>query len=219
MQTNLEDRYLIFSLLDLIEEETIGEEKVKCILSNFSCKNKDVQYFLQKKAIEFAKDGITSTFLIFIEKEDKMQLVAYFSLANKQFIVEKKALSRKMKERISHLTGQKLSSQAKEFYIAAPLIAQLGKNFTNNADKLISGDDLMALALKKIDDVHRILSGRMCFVECEDIDYLLKYYRRYDFVEFNRRELDAEEKSKSKAKFYIQMLRCPSRKKNNKSKE
>lgn len=43
------------------------------------------------------------------------------------------------------------SSNARDsFVIVAPLIAQLGKNYANGYNKLITGDELLAMALEKL---------------------------------------------------------------------
>lgn len=46
------DGYQLISLKEMLD--TIGEERVKAILSNFSCPlNGDVEYFLKHRAISF----------------------------------------------------------------------------------------------------------------------------------------------------------------------
>lgn len=66
------------NLKDMISE--IGEKEVKSILSDFSCPlNADVEHFLKHTAIEFAKQGIASTYLIMASYQNKYVLVGYFS--------------------------------------------------------------------------------------------------------------------------------------------
>jgi len=56
--------YIQVNLKDMINN--LGEDKVKDILSNFSCPlNKDVELFLKHKSIEFSKQGIAVTYLVF----------------------------------------------------------------------------------------------------------------------------------------------------------
>lgn len=56
--------YVQINLRDMINN--IGEDKTKIILSNFICPlNKDVDNFLKHKSIEFSKQGIAITYLIF----------------------------------------------------------------------------------------------------------------------------------------------------------
>lgn len=76
------------NLKDMISE--IGEKEVKSILSDFSCPlNADVEHFLKHTAIEFAKQGIASTYLIMASYQNKYVLVGYFSLANKIFCIDR----------------------------------------------------------------------------------------------------------------------------------
>lgn len=49
--------YIQVNLREMISN--LGEDKVKDILSDFSCPlNKDVELFLRNKAIEFSKQGM-----------------------------------------------------------------------------------------------------------------------------------------------------------------
>ena len=74
--------FKIVNLKILIEE--IGEEPVKELLSNFSCPlNKDVEIFLKQKAIEFSKQGLSQTHLVFASYKGNPEIVGYFCLANK----------------------------------------------------------------------------------------------------------------------------------------
>lgn len=58
--------YISVNLKAMIDE--IGESAVKALLSNFSCPlNKDVEQFLRIKAIEFSKQGIAQTHLVFAQ--------------------------------------------------------------------------------------------------------------------------------------------------------
>jgi len=54
------DGYIEISLLEGIKQ--LGEEKVSEIISDFTCPfNKDVEFFLKNRAIEFAKQSISQT--------------------------------------------------------------------------------------------------------------------------------------------------------------
>ncbi len=82
--------YNIVALDDMIAE--LGEEKVKNILAEFSCPyNKDVEEFLKFKAIEFSKQGLSKTKLVFTSYKEKLVLVGYFTLGNKVIVIKKDA--------------------------------------------------------------------------------------------------------------------------------
>ena len=57
--------YIGMNLIDIINDTSLGESVAKDVLSSFSCPlNPDVDYFLKHTAIEFAKQSISSTYLI-----------------------------------------------------------------------------------------------------------------------------------------------------------
>jgi len=204
MQKNL-NNFLIFNILDLIEE--IGEERLQTILSDFSCPpNKEVEYFLHRKAIEFAKDGVSVTYLVFLDSDDTMDLVGYFTINIKNFEIDTRKLSRTLKKSILHFAGYKNDGD-KKIMLPAHLIAQLGKNYTQCRNKLIKGDDLMFMAIKKVEDSQRGIGGRLCYLECENKNILMAFYQQHGFVEFNRRKLTEAELKRSTTDEYVQMLR------------
>lgn len=48
--------YVVFNIRTLLEQEVVGENDLKCILSDFSCQiNPDVERFLKENAIDFTK--------------------------------------------------------------------------------------------------------------------------------------------------------------------
>lgn len=56
--------YKVVNLKIMLEE--LGEERAAELLSKFSCPlNRDVETFLRKKAIEFAKQGFSQTHIVF----------------------------------------------------------------------------------------------------------------------------------------------------------
>lgn len=139
--------YVQVNINNMLKE--LGENRVNNILSNFSCPlNRDVEYFLHHKAIEFAKQGLARTHLVFASYKKEYVLVGYFTLAIKSFTLTKKALSSGMRKRISKF-GQ-YNKELDRYIISAPLIGQIGKNYANGYDKLISGDELLKLACDKV---------------------------------------------------------------------
>ena len=97
-------------------------------------------------------------------------------------------------------------SELKSYVLPAPLIAQLGKNYASGYNKLITGDDLLKMACDDILLVQAIVGGKIVYLECEDKEELLSFYRRNGFVEFNKRQLDKDE-TNINGKYLIQMLR------------
>ncbi|MEG2775428.1 MAG: N-acetyltransferase [Acetivibrio sp.] len=180
------------SLNDMIEQ--LGEDKVKNILSTFTCpQNKDVEYFLKNKAIVFAQRNISKTYLVYWITEDKKEkeLVGYFTIAPKVLKISKDALSKTQIKRIKNY-GE-YDSEQKVYIIPAPLIGQLGKNFTDGNSTIIAGDELLQIAIEKVKYIQQQIGGRYAYLECENKKKLLAFYERNDFVVFGKRKLDKDE--------------------------
>ena len=199
--------YRVVNLKALVEE--LGEDAVKSILSNFSCPlNPDVEFFLSKKAIDFAKQGWAQTHLVFASYKGDWVLVGYFALANKYIRISAKRLgsaSGSLRRRISKFATY--DSTLKSYILAAPLIAQLGKNFSNNYNELITGDELLEEACNKIARFQFDMGGRFAYLECEDKPRLIDFYSRNGFCEFDIRKLDRDETDKLEGEYLVQMLK------------
>ena len=73
----------------------IGENGAFDILSDFSCPlNQDIEIFLKKKAIEFEKQGISATHLVFASFKGDNVLAGYYTLSTKSFNVTKSEIGR-----------------------------------------------------------------------------------------------------------------------------
>ena len=195
--------YNIISLKDMYE--AIGEKKTKEILNEFECPlNKDVEFFIKEKAIQFSKMGVSRTFLICSTYKEKNVIVGYFALANKITKVKKSSLSNSVRKRLNRFTEQ--NTKEKYGTVSLPLIGQLGKNYKNNYNQLISGDDLLKLACDKIKEAQNILGGKFAFVECEDKVELKEFYESNGFVCFGKRNLEKDEKENNSGNYLLQML-------------
>ncbi len=198
--------YSILSLKDIIDE--MGEDFTREILSDFSCPfNLDVERFLTRRsAIDFAKQSISQTFLVYASYKNENVLCGYFTIANKYIVVSKNSVSNTLRRRLKKFSMPQ-DGKMGNLMIMAPLIAQLGKNFTNNYNTLISGDELLKLALDKIRDAQKILGGKVTYVECEDIPMLVEFYSSNGFVRIGERTLDKDEQTEMCGKYLIQLLK------------
>ena len=91
--------------------------------------------------------------------------------------------------------------------IPAPLIAQLSKNFSNGYNELISGEELLNLALSEVKKLQAIGGGKVVYVECEDKPRLKEFYHDNGFKEFGKRNLDSDERDKLSGQYLIQLLK------------
>ena len=144
-------KYIQINLSDIIK--AIGEDGAKSILSSFSCPNKDVENFLRYKAIEFSKRDFSKTHLVFWSTLDETEkyLVGYYTIAPKFFSISKDNVSNSQYKKLSQY-GE-YDTHSKKCTISAILIGQLGKNYTAGNDTLITGDELLKMALDKVKNI------------------------------------------------------------------
>ncbi len=196
--------FKIISLNELLAQ--LGEERTREILSSFSCPiNKDVEDFLKHKAIIFDNQSISRTKLVFTSYKQKIVLVGYFTLAYKDFMIPDKALSSNLKRRLNKFGSY--DKEMKIHRISAPLIAQLGKNFDNEYNKLITGDELLQIACDCVKEVQMNIGGKIVYVECEDKVRLIEFYERNGFAVFSQRQLDKNDKQIMQGNYLLQLLR------------
>lgn len=197
--------YTIVKLDELMRTFPDDENKIREILGCFVClNNPDVDKFLKEKAFVFDRQGLSKTYLVYTSYQDEMVLVGYFALANKSFVVRKNTkISKTLLKRISKF-GQ-YDAELKQYMISSPLIAQLGKN--DEYKGLISGDVLLSYACNTVKEAQSLLGGKIVYLECEDKLRLLEFYRNNGFVEFGKRELEADEKDDMEGKYLVQLLK------------
>jgi hypothetical protein len=196
--------YSIVSLKDMIDE--LGEKKSKELLSQFSCPlNADVEIFLHNSAIELAKQSVSATHIVLSSYKQTTVIVGYFTLANKNIIVSHNSISKTLKKKIGKFGTY--DPDRKGYIISAPLIAQLGKNYSNNYNTLITGDELLLMACKKVSKVQELIGGKIAYLECEDKPALIDFYTSNGFVNFGQRKLDRDETELFTGHCLIQMLK------------
>lgn len=198
------DGYSIISLKDMTEQ--LGEDSTRSVLSSFLCPlNKDVEYFLHKRAIEFAKQSIASTHIVMASYRSKLEIAGYFTLTIKSMAVYKDHINATLARKINKFGSFDVERRA--YVIPAPLIAQLGKNYRDGLNLLIEGNELLKLAVDRVALTQQTLGGKVVYVECEDKLPLLSFYERNGFVPFGRRPLDNEEQDRVDGKELVQLLR------------
>ncbi len=183
----LSDKYTTVNIRDYFQNEggEIGEEALVKVLSNFSCPlNQNVEKFLKEQAIEFTKMNQSVTYLVFSKVD--ATLAGYFSLASKPIEVKSDIFSKTVQRKISRVS--EYNSEHQIFHLSAYLIAQFGKNFKENTNKIISGQELMGLARGKIRELQYMLGGMVTFLEAEANEKLLDFYtKQNDFKVFDTR--------------------------------
>ena len=170
----------------------LGESRLLQVLSGFSCpKNPDVERFLKKSSIEFTKKNQSVTYLVF--DVSSMELVGYFTIALKPLTVRGETVSNTVKKKLMRVS--ELDEQSQTYTMSAYLIAQLGKNFKNGAEKKITGEELLELAWDIIEKMQYMGGGMVTFLEAENSERLLSFYQANRFQTFDTRQTatDSEE--------------------------
>ena len=170
----------------------LGESRLLQVLSGFSCpKNPDVERFLKKSSIEFTKKNQSVTYLVF--DVGSMELVGYFTIALKPLTVRGKTVSNTVKKKLMRVS--ELDEQSQTYTMSAYLIAQLGKNFKNGAEKKITGEELLELAWDIVEKMQYMGGGMVTFLEAENSERLLSFYQANRFQTFDTRQTatDSEE--------------------------
>ena len=170
----------------------LGESRLLQVLSGFSCpKNPDVERFLKKSSIEFTKKNQSVTYLVF--DVSSMELVGYFTIALKPLTVRGETVSNTVKKKLMRVS--ELDEQSQTYTMSAYLIAQLGKNFKNGAEKKITGEELLELAWDIVEKMQYMGGGMVTFLEAENSERLLSFYQENRFQTFDTRQTatDSEE--------------------------
>jgi hypothetical protein len=178
--------------LALGNDEEAGEPALVELLSGFSSpKNKDVERFLKKSAVEFTKKNQSVTYLV-VSAED-VRLLGYFTLALKPLTVRGETVSNTMKRKLLRIS--ELDEKSDTYTMSAYLIAQLGKNFSESGGTEITGAELLKLAWDKIKEIQYLGGGIVTFLEAEKEEKLLSFYRDNRFSQFDTRQTasDADE--------------------------
>ena len=171
--------------LALGNDEEAGEPALVDLLSGFSSpKNKDVERFLKKSAIEFTKKNQSVTYLV-VSAED-VRLLGYFTLALKPLTVRGETVSNTMKRKLLRIS--ELDEKSDTYTMSAYLIAQLGKNFSESGGIEITGAELLKLAWDKIKEIQYLGGGVVTFLEAENEEKLLSFYRDNRFSQFDTRQ-------------------------------
>ena len=184
--------------------EEIGEEQAKVFLADFSCPmNGDIEDFLRNKAILFSKQGIARTHLVFAGYRGKAVLVGFYALAYKTIEIKCTKLNSTWRRRLTKFSTY--DEFTKSHWVSLPLIGQLGKNFANGYDQLITGDELLKLASDRIKAIQFEAGGKMAYLECEDKPGLIRFYEDNGFYRFANRNLDGDEIGESR--YLVQMIK------------
>lgn len=115
-----------------------------------------------------------------------MKLVRYFTIALKPLTVRGDTVSNTVKRKLLRIS--ELDKRSDTYTMSAYLIAQLGKNYTDGRDKEITGKELVELAWTVVEEIQYMGGGMVTFLEAENNEKLLSFYRNNRFSQFDTRQ-------------------------------
>ncbi len=130
-------------------------------------------------------------------------MVGYFTLTIKPITVNAENFSNTMKRKIARVS--ELDEESGTYTLSAYLIAQLGKNYKDDANKKITGAQLLQAAIDTIRELQYMAGGMVIFLEAEEKEKLLRFYEtENEFKQFDVRETNSNE---NEAHRLVQLLK------------
>ncbi len=155
---------------------------------------------MKKSSVEFTKKNQSVTYLVF--SKDNGEMLGYFTLALKPLTVRGETVSNTVKKKLLRIS--EWDEKSDTYTMSAYLIAQLGKNYAGGRDKEISGKALIELAWMMIEKAQYMFGGMVTFLEAEDEERLLSFYRDNRFSQFDTRQTASDT---DEAHELVQLLR------------
>ena len=159
-----DDEYIVLNLQDIIDEKG-SDFAVDCLNRYYCPLDSDIESFARTKAIDFSEQAIARTYLVF--QGGPTRLVGMIALAQKSLSIP-----------LASLRGKRRT-----------LLRRFGKHNeqTNSYDgmnELITGNQLLSIACKIVQQAQRLIGGKLAFLECKPEAKLIDFYARNGFVQF-----------------------------------
>lgn len=180
---------MLIPLKTLIKNLPENEECIRQFLSSFSCtKDKDIEFFLHNRSVDFENLSKARTYLVCDEYElkifplDKITIYGYLSIALKILTLP---------NNLSNRTRKNLDGFSSKIYgepirhIPCYLIGQLSRNSNVPKDSLY-GSDLICYACNIIAQSVEAVGGRYMMIECRNEEKLIHFYEKNFFKEISR---------------------------------
>ena len=192
------NEYSTVNILDMMD--AIGEDALRGILSSFACPvNTEIETFVRKNAINFAKSKVSITYLIV--NNTTGEIISIFSLTHKALEINGSTLSNTYKKRLERYA--QIDEDSGIYTTSAFLIAQFGKNYAVEQPEDWNGIRLMEKTFETLAKVQHQIGGGIVFLECEDKPKLLSFYQN----SHNNFRVFDERKSESDNITYKQLIR------------
>lgn len=114
------------------------------------------------------------------------ELLGYFSITIKPLVVKAESFSNTTRRKLARFSEINRSGQT--YNLAAYLIAQLGRNYSDRTKGRITGRELLEAAIRQTQILQYQAGGMVTFVEAENNEKLLSFYKNYGFKQFDTRQ-------------------------------
>ncbi|MBQ7168547.1 MAG: GNAT family acetyltransferase [Synergistaceae bacterium] len=175
------NRFYSVNIRRYIESKNEDDRQILArAVSSFTCpSNPDIERFLKNSAVEFTKKQQSVTYLVM--SRDIPGLVAgYFALTVKPLEIGVKDIpSNTIRRKIERVARFDRNTQT--YSAAGYLIAQLGKNYTDGINNMISGNELLGTSLDTIRRIQYMAGGMIAFLDAENAPGLIDFYTRNGF--------------------------------------
>lgn len=190
----MNNEFLILNIREYLKQGKDGEKELERIFSSFSCEmNSDVEKFLLQQSMDFTKKNQSVTYIVISPQHNK--IVGYFTITIKPIIINGNCFSNTMKKKIARVSEQ--NSENGNYSLSAYLVVQLGKNYKDKSNELITGKQLLNLAIQKIKELQYMVGGMVVFLETENTEKLIYFYEvQNQFKKFDVREVRKEDNHK-----------------------
>ena len=157
----------------------LSEEKLNKILEKFkSIKENDTENFLHNKSSHFEKSTISSTYLIFGENKE---ILGYFTIANRSLVISKENFGILSKTQQKKLGNSAAILKNGDLMTSSFLLGQLGKNYSDDILKKITGKDLLTSAYNLLLKIKELINTKYVWLECQNESRLINFYRDFGF--------------------------------------
>ena len=158
---------------------------VHSAITQFTCKDSDVETFLKDKAIDFERRDKSRTYLIF--DDSGKTLLAYYTLSLKALLFNRS---------VSKTTAKSIDGFSKNVRaVGIIMIGQFGKDYIKASH--VDGSKLFDICMETVYRTQDLIGGRFVMLECHDIEKVVDFYKNQNFISLQYDEADN----------YLQMIR------------
>ena len=157
----------------------LSKEKLNKILEKFkSIKENDIENFLHNKSSHFEKSTISSTYLIFGENKE---ILGYFTIANRSLVISKENFGILSKTQQKKLGNSAAILKNGDLMTSSFLLGQLGKNYSDDIENLITGRELLTFAYDLFLKIKELINVKYIWLECQNEPKLISFYQNFGF--------------------------------------